>query len=415
MKKSFLLIAILAAVLIFPFAINVEKAGADAIMFPWIVQSSTISTLVSVVNTAQGNPDFEERVHLQYWMKNPNGAHPTPDVNDQENTCTELDFKVIVSKDDMFTFDTSGKLGNGLPLFGDANTVPVSVNSLDMNADGARRAFLLVDNNTAQNFVQVGTNVDGTLYGEAIVLEIGSGAAWGYIAYNPSGGLTSTQSAAIVFNDGLDLQGEVIGATEITQTTLMPIRAMNTKFFLTPVDVETSGVGENQGANQRVGNTNTKIQLCIDPADASQATPNSSCQEAGIYDNEEGPVSSSVNKNIVCTSADDLEALMGGGFTSFRDTNGQGWAYVVTNRGDVDRTGIIGDGAASLDNPSTDMIIGRLEYVSLEAFGFGGTVNNFAWLRDNATVAGTGGINGIHNCPFVAGGAAQQPCSPAAN
>lgn len=400
MKKSFLLITILAAVLIFPFAINVDKAGADAIMFPWIVQSNSISTLVSVVNTAQGNPDFEERVHLQYWMKNPAGAHPTPDVNDQENTCTELDFKVIVSKDDMFTFDTSGKIGGGKPLFGDANTVPVSVDSLDMNAVGPRRAFLLVDNNTAQNFAAVGSNVDGTLYGEAIVLEIASGAAWGYIAYNPSGGETSTQSSAIYFNDGNDLQGEVIGETEVTQTVLMPIKAMDTKFFLTPVDVSDSG--EHATINQRVGNANTKVQLCIDPEDRTDVPSNTTCQEPGIYDNEEGPVSSSVNKNIVCTSADSLEVLMGGGFTSFRDTNGQGWAYVVTNLGDVDRTGLVGNGAATVDNPSTDMIIGRLEYQTANIQGIGGTVNNFAWLRDSASVAGTGGINGIHNCPYNA-------------
>ncbi len=410
MKKSFLLITILAAVLIFPFAINVDKAGADAIMFPWIVKSATVSTLVSVVNTAQGNPDFEERVHLQYWVKDPNGAHAdtAPDVvNDQENTCTEIDFKVLVSKDDLFTVDTSGKIGSGLPLFGDTNTIPVNpATSLKMNVPDPRRAFLLVDNNTSNNFAAptVQSNEDGTLYGEAIVLELGSGASWGYIAYNPSGGQTSSQSAAVTFEDGSDLQGEVIGADEITQTVIMPVNTMTTRFFLTPVDVADSG--EHAAANQRVGNANARVQLCLVPNGTG------GCTEGGMYDNEEGPLSYHVNKNVVCTAGVDLQSLLGGGYATFRDSGSSGWTYVVTNRGNKDQTGLIGNGAATVDNPSDEMIIGRLEYTEtnlvLDGYDVGGAVNNFVWLRDSETVTSLGGINNIHNVPFVpAGGGAR--------
>jgi len=412
MKKSFLLIAILAAVLIFPFAINVDKAGADAIMFPWIVKSATVSTLVSVVNTAQGNPDFEERVHLQYWVKDPNGAHADtlPDlVNDQENTCTEIDFKVLVSKDDLFTVDTSGKIGSGLPLFGDTNTIPVNpATSLKMNVPDPRRAFLLVDNNTSNNFAAptINNNVDGTLYGEAIVLELGSGASWGYIAYNPSGGQTTTQSSPVTFNDGSDLQGEVIGADEITQTVIMPVDTMITRYFLTPVDVADSG--EHATANQRVGNANAKVQFCLDPTTVQLGSGFTRCQEGGIYDNMEGPLSNSINKNIVCTSGDDLVALMGGGYDTFRDSGSSGWAYVVTNLGDVDQTGLIGNGLPTVDNPTDEMIIGRLEYTEtnlvLDGYDVGGAVNNFVWLRDSETVTSLGGINNIHNVPFVPAG-----------
>jgi len=405
MRKSFLLIAILAAVLIFPFAINVDKADADAIMFPWIVKSATVSTLVSVVNTAQGNPDFEERVHLQYWMKDPNGTNATPDVNDQENTCTEVDFKVVVSKDDLFTFDTSGKIGNGLPLFGDTNTKPVNpATSLKMNATDPRRAFLLVDNNTAQNFAAVAANEDGTLYGEAIVLELGSGAAWGYVAYNPSGGMESSQSYAVSFVDGTDMLGEVIGGTEFTQTTIMPVNTMITRFFLTPVDI--ADVGEHNAQNQRVGNANTKVSLCLDPTKVQLGQGFTRCSEGGVYDNEEGPLSNSVNKNIVCTSADDLEALMGGGYATFRDSGSSGWAYVVTNLGDVDKTGLLNNGIATVDNPSDQMIIGRLEYTDtnlvLDGYDVGGSINNFVWLRDSTNGRGATGINNIHNVPYTA-------------
>ena len=407
MKKRVLLIAVLAAALILPFVVA-EKAGADAIMFPWITKSQNVATLVTVVNTAQGDPDFEERLHFQYWYKDENGTMASEDVNDAENTCTEQDFKVLTSKDDMVTFDASGQINGGLALFNDTKTVPVNpATHFAMTADAPRRAFLLVDNNTSNNFASVGTNTDGTLYGEAMVIEVTTGAAWGYIAYNAAGGQTSSQSDPVYFLGAFDVLGEVIGNNEYTQTILLPANTVTTRFFLTPVDYSDSG--DHGTLNQRVGNANTQVQLCLD------TDPVGNCNEGGIFDNDEGPVSGAPPKDIVCTSADDLSELLGGAWDTFQDSNRSGWGYVVTHDGTVNRTGDL----LTLDNSNDEMIIGRLDFttsgLTLDGFeiptvsGVEGGINNFIWLRDNERWGGntfpscgtnSGGINCIHNEPY---------------
>ena len=50
----------------------VKDASADAIMFPWVVRSADVTTVVSVVNTAEtdaeasGLPFHDNRIHVQY-------------------------------------------------------------------------------------------------------------------------------------------------------------------------------------------------------------------------------------------------------------------------------------------------------------------------------------------------------------
>lgn len=91
----------------------------------------------------------------------------------------------------LVTFDAACNINGGQALFNDPS--PYGGASFCLNEASPRRAFLLVDNNTPQ-FVTDGVNLDGTLYGEAIVMELQSGAAWGYIAYNAWGtGQTASQ------------------------------------------------------------------------------------------------------------------------------------------------------------------------------------------------------------------------------
>jgi hypothetical protein len=385
MKKRFMLIGILAVALILPFAVHVEKAGADAIMFPWIVKDASLSTILSVVNTAQGDVGIPEQLHYQYWYKQTT-------ANTQTQVCDNISFKRPTSKDDIVTFDAAGNINGGQPMFGDgvspANVV-YSDQVFDLNVANPRRAFLLVDNNTP-SFADDVTNVDGTLYGEAMVLEIGGGAAWGYIAYNASGGETTDQNNQIYFDDGRDMLGEVIGVDETTQTTLMPPDTIATRFFMTPVnDVNSTGTTD-PGNGQRDGDTDASIQLCIDPDQSG------GCDEGGIFDQDENRIDFEKVKGIVCTSGDDLEDLMTeASINTFTATGGQGWAYIVTDSN-------VTAGATDAFIDSDGMIIGKLEWtvsgVTLNGTTVGGALNNFVWLRDSATVAGAYGINNIHNC-----------------
>jgi len=384
MKKKIVLIAALAIALILPLTISVEKADADAILFPWIAKDSTISSIISIVNTAQGDSDISEQLHYQYWYK-------IDTSNGQSDECDNISFKRPTSKDDIVTFDASGNINSGQPMFGDGTgaqglNVTYSTQSFDLNVASPRRAFLLVDNNTP-SFVDEGTNEDGTLYGEAMILEVTGGAAWGYIAYNASGGETSDQNNQISFNDGLDVLGEVIGTNETTQTTLMPPTTIGTRFFMTPVNNPAS-LG---GAGQRDGDTDASVQLCIDPDNLG------GCNEGGIFDSDENRIDFEKVKGIRCTTGDNLEDLMTeASINAFTATNAQGWSYIVTY------SDITGPGAAAASEDSDGVIIGKLEWtvsgVTLNGTTVGGALNSFVWLRDNETIVGEFGTNNIHNC-----------------
>lgn len=355
--------------------ISVKDADADAILFPWVTKSDAVSTVISVVNTAAENSaTFDPQLHYEYWYK-------LTTANDQEEKCKDVSFKAPTTKDDLVVFDASGNMNNGEPLFGD----PTNYGGQRFDLVGIaspRRAFLIVDNNTPA-FAASETNVDGTLYGEAALIEIAGGAAWGYIAYNSQDGVASSQNEPVYFDDQKDVLGEVIGDPETTQTTLMPPDTILTRFFFTPVD----------DAGQRVGNANTRVQLCANPDQAGD------CDQGGVFDDNEAVIDFEKKKDIVCTSADDLEDLMNeGAFTRFQSTGGAGWTYIVTHAGNHDN-----DGDGEADNPEDDIIMGKLEFttagVTMDGTSVPGTLNTFRWLRDDETRSGCpgAGIDCIHN------------------
>jgi hypothetical protein len=289
------------------FGIMAMVANADSILFPWIIKSHSVSTLVSVVNTtAGGDPDFDELLHMEYWYKDENGTNPDgPDgINALDNNCASYNFKVLTSRDDMFTFDASGNLNDGEPLFGDTNN---NADRLDLPVPAPRRAYLIVDNNTANNYAALGLNVDDTLYGEAMIIELLTGSTFEYEAYNARYVETAaSQNDPVLFHDGLDSKAEVIGDTETTRTVLLPPNEYKTRFFVTPVS----------GLNQRVGNANARMQLCVFPS------PDGGCNEGGMFDNEEGIINFSVRRNVVCTGVLGLEDLISAATLSLIEAGG---------------------------------------------------------------------------------------------
>jgi hypothetical protein len=390
MRPKVILSVLVGLALLLTFGVAAKDAKADAIMFPWIVKSDTVSTLISLVNTCgpigtYGGGLLNLEMHYEYWYKEST-------ANGQTETCDQHSDKIPTSKDDILTFDASCNINNGEALFNDPS--PYDGASFCLNETSPRRAFLLVDNNTPQ-YVTDGVNVDGTLYGEAIVMEIAAGAAWGYIAYNSAGGEVGTQSAAVSFIDTTDLQGEVVWGEdslgiiqEYTQTVLLPPDVFTTKMFVTPIsDPDQGGTG-----NQREGDINTRIQL-------RTMEPLTSELVDGIYDSDENPMDGTPNKNIVCTSGDDLSSLINpGNYNAWIASGENGWAFVVLSAGTVDA-----DIDGTADNPSSMACIGKLEYttagLTVDGTTVPGAVNNFVWLRNNYTLtSGIGtGINLITN------------------
>ena len=97
-------------------------------------------------------------------------------------------------------------------MFNDNSNEVIGVPDMTLAVEDPRRAFLIVDNNT-DSLMDAETNEDGTIYGEAIVVEHKTGAAWGYIAYNAVGGVKVTDTDLnLNFSDAdhRDQQGEVI-------------------------------------------------------------------------------------------------------------------------------------------------------------------------------------------------------------
>jgi hypothetical protein len=384
----------------------IRISKADSILFPWVVRSDDVTTVISVVNTAQtwaesvGLPFHDNRIHIEYW-------HKLTTANDQEEKCIEYNFDVTSSKDDMVTWDMAGHFNGGLPMFGDMSNEVIGVPDMTLAVENPRRAFLIVDNYT-DALTDAGTNVDGTMYGEATIIEHKTGAAWGYIAYNAIGGPNDFSDA-----DHRDQQGEVIGDSETTQTTLLNPNDAITKLFVTPTFHEGNTGKE---VNQRRGNINARLQLCRYPERYMNfGNPNDpysgDCTGGGIWNNEEGGFSFTTKKEVVCTTADNIVDFFGGAgsaaYSQWVASGKAGWAYLITQSGNIDNR----DGSEAYEE-ADEAIIGKLEFgTSLNWDGsIADTINTFVWLRDNATYLAyctdimlpdwrcdPGGINIIHN------------------
>lgn len=414
MRPKIILSVLVGLALLLSFGVAVKDAKADAIMFPWIVKSDTVSTLVSIVNTCgpigtYGGGLLNLELHYEYWYKVTN-------ANGQTEICQPHSDKLPTSKDDIITFDTSCNINNGEALFGDPS--PYGGASFCLNEPSPRRAFLLVDNNTPAYLLN-GVNADGTLYGEAIVMEIQSGAAWGYSAYNAwATGQTDGQSGPIYFFDSFDALGEVVrgssitatpaAALEWTQTVFMPPDVMSTRMFVTPTNtpnvmvvnsIAVPPIPVGSPGDQRIGNANVIVQISTMEPNTPCPLPSTAADLVdGIYDSDENPMDGTVPKNIVCTTGDNLSAFINpGNYNSWVLTGEQGWGYLALFPGNVDAVPF----DTVPDNPTDEAIIGKLEYtaagLTIDSVTVPGAVNNFVWLRNSTTLLGPGGVNNMYN------------------
>jgi len=405
MRSKVFISVFVALTMLLCIGATVKDAKADALMFPYVVRSTTVTTLISVVNTAEsvseacGLPfSYPGRLHWEYFYKE-------SIANGQTEICLEHDFDSTSSKDDMVTFDIAGVWNAGLAMFNDLGSIPIFVADFTLPVDNPRRAFLLVDNNTNAYFdddAGFQTNLDGTLYGEAMIIERESGAAVGYIAYNAVGGVKNDDTDLnLAFNDDdhRDILGEVIGdddtgECEMSPITILPPALVTTKLLVTP-----TGSSNNDGKdgacdsnNQRLPDLNVVVRLCASP---NEDIDDCDCPAGGggIWNNTEGKISFSVNKNIVCVAADVLQAFMGAtAYNSFYSSGKAGWTYVDVDRGTL--AGSVNEGPFC---ETDEAVIMKVEIAEGDTVFNGATVtdapfgvdnanlvvNNLVWLRNN--------------------------------
>ncbi|MBK1721392.1 hypothetical protein [Thiocystis violacea] len=342
-----------------------QVANADAMLFPVMTRSSAVATIVSVVNK-----DPQGVVNLNYFTKSPDLATP----------CVDEGIKQVAASgraNDMVTFDASGVFlaseGSG-PLFNDPQTLaPYGAVQFSTNNTGVARGFLIVDDGDTSS--EGGTGAD--LYGEAIMLEIAGGAAFGYRALNTAldGPVLGNQGGLLAFLGEILDQG--IG-TGVAGVALLPPSEWTTRFFVTPVS---DGAG---GRTQRDCET-CSVSIYISPDRAGTL--------AGMIDRDTvvrsepfapAPLPTAA-KNVVCTGAVDMTDILPQAVVN-QVSNQGGWGYVQIRSG---TSGNVEDSAVVL----------KLEYNLVDGFAtstispdgstsFTGTVNNGLWLR-NIGLAGT--------------------------
>ncbi|MCB1918685.1 MAG: hypothetical protein KDJ28_01740 [Candidatus Competibacteraceae bacterium] len=361
-------------------AVGVSTAQADEILFPYVVASDTVTTLISTINIYENSfqGPAADQLHYRYYYKN--------GVNAENNlaSCAEVDDRLPSSPNDIVTFDVAERFGAGNLgiLFEDvATSSNVDYGSKTfslLNITLPVRAFLIVDNNdtlTGAGLVSTANSVAG----EAIILEFAAGAAWGYSAYNAAGLYSGTAGGGAVvsnpydFSDSVETAGEVI-ANSYVPVALMPFTATGgefiTRFFVTPIATRAMG----SGTPQLRSDLNARIRLAVrDPASATQDA---------IFDRDELPVSGQFPQNVVCVGAVEASEMLTEGALN-RVPNG-GWSNLVVSSGTVaGATGTVTSG-------STDQaIVFKLEYnpSALELDTDSGTdpvagiVNNAIWLR----------------------------------
>lgn len=319
---------------------------ADEILFPQVISSNSVTTLLSVVNSGTSNT-----LHYRFYYKS----------TDNQSTCEETNFKQTSSPNDVVTFDVGG-------LFGDNQGVlfePVSVVNYRsftvFKSIKPVRAFAVVDSNGS-------AQPDLSLSGEALVIDYANGAMWGYSAYNamPIKGVSTSGSVSVVnpfdFSDRVERFGEVLtDKSKGVQTPILPFsQGTETAFLVTPIaktpPFQLDGTVSST-IGLRVSNSNTDV----------------------MFDRDENPFSGVRDREVTCVGRIDFGTLMSEATAQYLKEQG-GWTTVKPIKG--------------------QSIVFKLEYndfpeLAGTALGVG-SVNNALWLRegnreslDTSTLAGT--------------------------
>jgi len=205
--------------------------------------------------------------------------------------CVSLSFIRNTFDGDLVSFDASGVLNGGNALFNDPNTYNGDF-SMGDSYSGPRRGYLLVTNSDASG-TSVDVGHDQALGGEAIVMDIATGAAWGYRAIND----TIREDFAFT----LAGVSTVMSGGGCKWFSFFPTNDWSTKFFVTPfggsmntaVGITTkislyNGIHSVQGVTTRGGTainfTNSLDVTCtgaVDLADMLDATALAAVQNIG--------------------------------------------------------------------------------------------------------------------------------------
>lgn len=373
------------------------NASADEILFPYVAKSSTVTTLVSVVTRNLVDSPFgfvpSAQLHYRYWYK-PAAANMSG--------CSELDFRRPTSPNDIQTFDVSDAFGQEGALGVLFNDPSINNNYLAAKAtfaglnladpESALRSFLIIDNND----LFLDTIGVESLYGEAIVIEYQSGAAWGYQAYNSiadeaidaSGqGAAGLYKTSFSFSNQFETTGEVLKGSGLSDSlsfnpntiSFFPDDEFVTRLFVTPIapSVDTNGNGRldypAEIGSQNSGSLATTVTPYVFSADFGPAV---------AVDRDENLISGPTSKQVTCVGGIDLgtkddgsigDLFSQGVLNSLEATgsDGGGWTNILVGGGATDNT--------------DEAVVIKLEYNragTIDGKPYPAVLNNAVWLRN---------------------------------
>lgn len=191
-------------------------AKADTLLFPVIATNyPNVTTIVSVTNQGPTSNYLEYIYSVKASLA---GGSPN-----YTGGCFVDSFVSPTWAPDLVSFDASGAIGGGNALYNDPDNYG---GAFYIDASGANRSYLLVTNSdSAGNRVNVGSNF--SLSGEAIIMDIFSGAAWGYRAVNDPLREDFTFNPANLPN--------AMDPGFVTRFSFFPPSIWTTRFFVTPI------------------------------------------------------------------------------------------------------------------------------------------------------------------------------------
>lgn len=373
-----------------------SNVQADAAFFPHVVVSNTVTTIVSVVNTSHDlyGPQDDD---LHYTLMYKNAAN-------NADTCAEFNTFLPSSKNDLQTIDLGAPLEdiNGNPdngvLFEPGGGSNVAYTDADrynigtvarnrMAGNPALRGFLLVDNDKSG-----GNEEKPSVFGEAIVVEFGVGATWGYSAFSR---LDDSRPNPTEFNEEGDFDDAASkDGYPIQFLPLIGDGSAISALMITPV-VAPKANGEYCDNNTDLAVASPECRQWPDSDMFDAYGPNSYTATVqlfqdyyqnvpGLYNRDEDPISGSRPQPVTCVGRVEISTL-------FADVIGEsdplaqgGWGRLANWTTVTYKD----EGGKTYTEKERDVaVIYKLEYGNeFNGLNIGGTWNNAFWIPNDFEV-----------------------------
>ncbi len=223
------------------------------------------------------------------------------------------------------TFDAGGIFGDepgkeGLPLFNDTTSDPLIAGSTLALTTEKQIGFLLVEVLASDNTASGDSDEDGDggeLYwpdGEALILDLANGGAWGYKASNEP------------FENIYHYEQAWLCSAEDCFRTAAPVlvhppSVATTELVITPIS---DGIIDSLGGYASgVGSAFANMSVIIQPVANDIPT-------ASVYDRNENLLSATREKKVTCVGVATLDELLSAGILNnpaFQEQGGWGWLW----------------------------------------------------------------------------------------